>query len=214
MLALLAGAVIFGILFFKGVGLAATSVTLEWDDPNPPGDVDKFKVFVRQEGGSYDYNDPAWQGSAQTCTISNLLDDVDYYFVARAVDAAGNHSENSNEASYAYNRAPVLDFIGPKGVNEGETLDFTVSATDPDGNNMVFSAAPLPTGASFNPDTRRFVWTPDFLDAGQYTVTFKVEDDGEPPRSDTEDVLITVGDVDNVPPEAPQNLRRIDSYVE
>ena len=78
-------------------------------------------------------------------------------------------------------------------------LTFTVTASDPDGDGLTFSASNVPTGASFNPSTRVFSWTPAFGDAGNYNVTFTVTDDGSPAESDSEVVTISVGNVNRPP---------------
>jgi hypothetical protein len=97
------------------------------------------------------------------------------------------------------NRPPVLGAIGSKSVNEGALLTFTVTASDPDGDGLTFSASSVPTGASFNPSTRVFNWTPGFGSAGNYNVTFVVTDDGSPAESDSEVVTISVGNVNRPP---------------
>src|SRR3989338_1079545 len=47
------------------------------------------------------------------------------------------------------NSLPVLDPIGNKAVNEMEPLEFTVMASDPDGDQLIYSASNLPEGATF-----------------------------------------------------------------
>lgn len=54
------------------------------------------------------------------------------------------------------NCPPVLDSIGAKSVNEGELLEFTITATDPDGDDLTYAAGGLPAGASFDPATQTF----------------------------------------------------------
>ena len=95
------------------------------------------------------------------------------------------------------NRAPVLDPIGNKSVNEGQVLQFTITASDPDGNALTYSASNLPSGAGFNAATRTFSWTPSYTQAGTYpNVRFTVTDNGTPsPLNDYEDITITVNDV-------------------
>jgi len=56
----------------------------------------------------------------------------------------------------------VLDSIGAKSVDEGELLEFTITATDPDGNDLTYSASNVPAGAGFDPITQTFTWTPGF----------------------------------------------------
>ncbi len=51
----------------------------------------------------------------------------------------------------------------------------------------------MPSGASFDPVTRTFSWTPSYRQAGSYSsVHFTVSDSNE---SDTEDITITVNNV-------------------
>lgn len=100
----------------------------------------------------------------------------------------------------AVNDPPVLAAIGNKAVDEGQLLSFVVSATDAEGNTLTYTAAPLPSGATFDAGTRTFSWTPGFTQAGNFDVTFTVTDNGTPAASDAETVTITVGAV-NQPPE-------------
>jgi hypothetical protein len=77
----------------------AANVTLRWDpnDPTPDG----YRIFMRQRGQSYNYSQPAWQGTATTCTITTLQDEVTYYFVVRAfMSDPPLESADSIEISY------------------------------------------------------------------------------------------------------------------
>ncbi len=76
-----------------------------------------------------------------------------------------------------------------KPFSEKEPIEFALSATDSDGDQLVYSASNLPEGASFNSNNQTFSWTPRYDQAGVYTVHFEVSD-GE--LSDSEDVTITV----------------------
>lgn len=87
------------------------------------------------------------------------------------------------------NRAPQLAAIGGKSSDEGAPLSFTLSATDADSNPLVYSAAGLPEGASFDSGTKTFTWTPRYNQAGEYSVHFVVSD-GD--LTDSEDVTITI----------------------
>src|SRR5204863_136663 len=60
------------------------------------------------------------------------------------------------------NRAPVLAAIGNKSGSEGTLLTFAVSATDADGHAVTLRASGLPTGATFDPASKTFNWTPSF----------------------------------------------------
>jgi hypothetical protein len=90
------------------------------------------------------------------------------------------------------NHAPVLDAIGNRAVVELATLSFTISATDPEGDTLTYTASNLPQGASFDPLSRTFSWTPEDGQAGIYTkIHFQVSDGS---LSDTEDITITASD--------------------
>jgi polygalacturonase len=72
---------------------------------------------------------------------------------------------------------PSFDSIGAKNAAVGQTLQFAVIARSPDTNaKLTYSAANLPTGATFDPSTRTFSWTPVKAQAGSHTVKFTVDD--------------------------------------
>lgn len=87
------------------------------------------------------------------------------------------------------NRRPVLTVPGSRTVAESRLLDFTVSATDPDGDNVLIVTLALPDGAAF--DGSRFLWRPRFDQAGDYSVRFYAVSGG---LIDSQDVAITVTD--------------------
>ena len=76
----------------------AFDVTLIWDANSEP-DLVGYRVFARQEGQSYNYSSPAWEGTATTCTLQGLVDNVVYYFVVRAFDTQDFESADSVEVS-------------------------------------------------------------------------------------------------------------------
>ncbi len=125
-------------------------------------------------------------------------------FTFKANDGAADSAPATvNIAINPINRPPVLNVPSAQTANEGQELSFTVSASDPNiGQLLTFTATNLPGGASFNQTsntTARFVWTPSFTQAGSYTVSFRVADNGVPALSDTKTVTITVNDVNRPP---------------
>ncbi|HYT89560.1 MAG TPA: putative Ig domain-containing protein, partial [Gemmataceae bacterium] len=100
------------------------------------------------------------------------------------------------------NRAPVLTALGDRTVDEETTLSFTAAATDPDlpANALTFTLdAGAPAGASIDPATALFTWTPSETQDGTYHVTVRVTDNGSPQLSDTKTFALIVNDV-NTPP--------------
>ncbi|MCK4607325.1 MAG: hypothetical protein KAU35_08530 [candidate division Zixibacteria bacterium] len=101
------------------------------------------------------------------------------------------------------NQEPVLTFIGTQTTPEGGTLDFTASATDPDGDTPFMSTSELPGAAAFVDNgngTGTFTWVTTFLDAGTYLVTFYATDEFFPGSIDSEQVTIVVGEIGNQAP--------------
>ena len=90
------------------------------------------------------------------------------------------------------NQPPVLDPIGDKIVSVGQTLGFTVTASDPDGDPLTYSASGLPATATFDPATRAFTFTPAASQAGSVQVTFTVTDGFGGQTSETITITITL----------------------
>jgi len=106
-----------------------------------------------------------------------------------APDAAiENHDGGIEEFT---NHPPVLCPIGNKEVNEMESLQFSVCASDADGDSLIFGAGNLPPGSTFNVSNQLFNWIPMYEQAGLYQTTF-LAFDGE--LSDVETINITVLD--------------------
>jgi hypothetical protein len=102
--------------------------------------------------------------------------------------------------SYVENQPPTLDSIGSKLVDEGQTLEFRVSATDPDGDSIILSAENVPTNAIFVDSGNwagSFTFTPDFTQADTYYVTFIATDTVG--AADSEMVQIVVNNVNRPP---------------
>jgi len=87
------------------------------------------------------------------------------------------------------NRPPVLASIGNKTVDEGQLLEFTISATDPDSDTLTYSVINLPDGANFDPMTQIFSWQPNFNQAGNYEITFAITD-GELYDEETINIIV------------------------
>ncbi len=94
------------------------------------------------------------------------------------------------------NRLPIFDAVSAQVVDEAQTVAFTVSATDPDGQTMTLAMTDGPAAASFDAGTGDFTWVTDHFDSGVYAAEFSV--------FDTEDYLllsvdITVNNVNRAP---------------
>ena len=103
------------------------------------------------------------------------------------------------------NRAPVLDRIGNKSVDEGDALTFSITASDADDDAITFDAKQLPPGATFDSSTHEFSWTPTYEQAGVWShVEFEVTD-GD--ATDSESIYITVFDAPKPPTTTTLSMR-------
>lgn len=84
----------------------------------------------------------------------------------------------------------------------GDKISFVISATDPDNNRLTYSAS-LPAGATLDPTTGVFSWTPTHDQTGIWVIRFTVSD-GE--LTDSEDVTITVYDKNDVNQDLAVNI--------
>lgn len=134
--------------------------------------------------------------------VTTATDEGTYPLTFTASDGALNDSESVTLTVGNVNRPPALAAIGDQLVNEGETLSFTVTATDPDAGDTVtlsaVSGAPniFSAGATFSSSTGTFAWTPDFDASGTYSVTFTASDGS---LSDSETISIVVTNQNRAP---------------
>lgn len=94
------------------------------------------------------------------------------------------------------NSAPVLAAPGDWSIATGETVRFTATASDADlpNDTLVFSLEPpVPAGASINPASGLFAWTPSASQAPSTNrFSLVVTDSGVPPKSDRRSFTVTV----------------------
>ncbi|MGY8689060.1 MAG: putative Ig domain-containing protein, partial [Verrucomicrobiales bacterium] len=98
--------------------------------------------------------------------------------------------------------APVLAGIGSKTIAEGLALTFTASATDAaQGQTLSYSLdEDVPSGAGIEPSTGVVSWTPtEAQGPGTFNLTIRVTDDGAPPQSDAESIIVTVTETNASP---------------
>jgi hypothetical protein len=87
-----------------------------------------------------------------------------------------------------FNQAPIISPIGNQVSDESDVISLQVSATDPEGNNLSYSATGLPTGLTINPSTGLISGTISVgaETSSPYTTTVTVTDDGNPNESSNE----------------------------
>jgi hypothetical protein len=117
--------------------------------------------------------------------------DVGPHNVVLQVDDGTNTMNQSFTINVsAANQAPVLANIPNQTGTVGTPVEFDASASDTEGEELTFSLDGEPTGATIDPETGEFTWTPNA--AGEVTFTVRVSDDGTPSLSDDQQVTINV----------------------
>lgn len=105
-------------------------------------------------------------------------------------------SQTFNVSVNEVNTAPVLHTIFDRGTSSGGTISFTVTAEDPDQpvQTLQYSLdSGAPNGASIDPVTGAFTWTPSVASQpGVYPVTIRVTDNGNGPLSSSATVNLTI----------------------
>lgn len=99
------------------------------------------------------------------------------------------------------NRAPEFVEPTPEGqvsTEVGQQVAFTVKAEDPDGDAVTYQASNLPEGASFDPQSREFQWTPTADDAGSDFEVSLAADDGELSTTRTVTIVVTSEPMEDV----------------
>lgn len=109
-------------------------------------------------------------------------------------DGAGLISEEiSEDANHDVNRRPRIQPIPEQRILEGQTLSFTVDATDPDGDDLSYGLETTEAGMAIDPNGGTVTWTPGPGSTGVYRVTVKATDDrGDLSQTDEEVVTIIV----------------------
>jgi len=116
-------------------------------------------------------------------------------------DGSAQDSETITISVTNVNRAPVLSRIGGQSGQEDELLTFALSASDPDGDTVSYSASGLPSGATLNGET--FSWTPTSSQVGSHSVTLAASD-GDLQDSETITLTIAAAAPDETAPSVSQ----------
>jgi hypothetical protein len=113
--------------------LMAAQVTLAWD-PNTPAP-DGYRLYQRSAGSAYNYASPVWSGKETSCTVSQLAEGNQYYFVVRAYTGV-DESGDSNEVAFQPTTVQPATYT----ISASDGANGTIS---PAGNSSVLSGADL-----------------------------------------------------------------------
>jgi hypothetical protein len=92
-------------------------------------------------------------------------------------------------------QGPVLADFSTQFVQEGNSLTLQARATDPNGRSLIYSLDPgAPAGATIDPTSGLFTWTPPNLQH-IYNLSIRVTEDGAPSLGDATTLTVMVFDV-------------------
>ena len=164
-------------IFLCSFNIYSAQDTLLWD-ANSEDDLAGYKVHYGVSSGNYYSHEDV--GNQTSYALTGLGGGNDYYLAVTAYDFSGNESAYSNEVIFSdqtsVNYPPVFSPIGNKTVHVNQALHFTISATDPEGDTLIYAASNLPSGAIFNENTKTFSWTPTYSQIGMHNISFQVND--------------------------------------
>lgn len=188
---------------------------VQWSGQDNPGgsSIAYYDVYVSTNGGLFG---PWLQQTRQTSALFQGVLGGQYGFYSVATDQAGNR-EAAHAAADALtmvsltNQPPVLAAIPDLFVNAGGTLQFTLSATDPDGTPDALTyqlGQDTPPGVTLDSRTGVLTWpTSTCAPASTNAFSVTVTDNGVPPmtgsgvvrvivvKSNTPPVLAALGNV-------------------
>ncbi|MCB1942331.1 MAG: putative Ig domain-containing protein, partial [Candidatus Accumulibacter sp.] len=99
-------------------------------------------------------------------------------------------------------RAQAFDADNPTWVAPDRAADGTLVRSEAGRASLSYVASGLPAGATFDPETLIFTWTPGYGDAGRHSLTITATDDGDgggQPLSAVQTVSLTVLNVNRAP---------------
>ncbi|MGD8305987.1 MAG: Ig-like domain-containing protein, partial [Ignavibacteria bacterium] len=219
-----------------------TTFTLTVGDVNQPPDLDAIADTTMNENDSLgivvNSSDP--DGDNITLTISNLPsfgsfndngDGTGLISFLPGYEDAGNYPNiqviatddgspiASNTTTFELtvndvNRAPVLDAVADKSMNENDSLGIAVNSADPDGDTIALTVNNLPSFGNFTDNgdgTGLISFLPDFEDSGSYpNIQIIATDNGTPNLADTTIFTLTVNDVNRAPVIVPITDKNMD----
>jgi hypothetical protein len=196
------------------IGNRSTDMGVQLNIPmtaaDPDGDAVSLSAANLPEGARFD---EMGVGTAEFIWTPSADQTGNHAVTFTATDLGSPTAVDSEEITITVgvvNRPPELGAIGNRMVDAGSALDIIVTASDPDGDALTF-AADVPDGATFvdlGDGTAEFSWTPTSNQVGHHSVRYTVVDDGSPPEQNTQEIMISVGEINRPPALAPIGDRK------
>ncbi len=183
------------------------SIPVRWSGRDESGGsgIEFFDIFVSANGGPFH---PWLRKTTLTGALYDGAQNERYAFYSVATDKAGNteaaHTSPDAQTAVALaNTAPKLTAPNTQTINEGQTLNVTMEATDSDvpANALTFSLdGGAPLGAIIDPATGVLTWaTGEGNGPSTNKITVRVSDNGVPSLSAMAQLMVIVNEVNQAP---------------
>ncbi|HEY5999813.1 MAG TPA: putative Ig domain-containing protein, partial [bacterium] len=147
----------------------------------PPG---RYRILASSLGWDFNAHYPQWYPGKTLASEAQIIEVLPGQTIS-GIDML--------LVSYRYSRPPALTQPPDIAATEATEFALTLAATDPDGDLLTFGAENLPLGATFDPYSGAFTWTPTCTQAGTYpSIRFTVTDHGRNCGSDALSAEVTV----------------------
>jgi hypothetical protein len=184
---------------------------VSWSGSDNPGGsgLAYFDLFVSVDGGPFTNWMPRTTAAG---AVFPGEPNRTYAFFTRATDANGNLEPapavpDAQTATTLTNHPPLLHLPPEVAMDEGETLNLTATASDPDTPPQVLTFALLPgapAGATLNASSGRLTFpTGESTGPATNVITVRVADNGFPSLSATASMTLVVREVNRAPTLAP-----------
>jgi len=156
---------------------ATRDVTFEFIATDNMAEILECDVYLNRVLKATDKN--IHNNTNESIVVNDVLDGT-YNWNVRCYDQT-NYTFAPNNRTFSMDgpNNPILSSIGTKSVNENEKLEFKISATDQDLDNLFFSMQNSTSGATLVDNLNKtavFSWTPTYEQSGDYYITFIVND--------------------------------------
>lgn len=155
---------------------AGTALQFSFIASDPNGDPLTYTTFNLPSGATFTSNLFSWTPNTnQVGVFGFIIRASDGTLFCDAPATVNVLSSGNGGGGGTSNHAPVWPALGSRTVNAGETLSLSLTATDPDGNALTYTAFNLPPGASYS-SSGSFSWTPGSNQAGVYSMILRASD--------------------------------------
>jgi len=147
-----------------------STLTIVVPEGSDPDKEDQGKLTYRAENMP---EGAAFNPATRTFTWKPTFDQSGKYIVDFVLDdgSGGSDREAVTITVLHVDRPPVIASVSDKTVDENQPLSLQLSGEEPDKEDQAkiqFSMFNLPAGATFDPASRTFTWTPSYDQSGSY----------------------------------------------